>query len=200
MFVSLLVLGLGAEPAEEVLLQVRVRIDGILRIAVVVAVEQLEEVAEDLRAVAAVDLLDHEELRRRMIALLAFRHLPPRQLVGLRERLRDELVDDALSLRNVFAFLNARCSSGRSGFQRPDFGLVIRIGVLHCRLVASDERRVVAVRMECHADRVGILLILDNLVRMERLASAAGAVEDALERLVIHVYSHGSAKQLFLCL
>ena len=68
----------------QILPQVVVSLDRILRITILVSIQQLEQVAKYLCAVATIDFLDNQIVRILQIA--------PRLNVSLRERLRCELI------------------------------------------------------------------------------------------------------------
>ena len=74
--------------------------NGIVGESGCVAIEQLEDITEDLGAVAAIDLLDNEEHRLRFIVLL----LTPRGNISLKKRLHHISVNDP-AFHNFFAVL-----------------------------------------------------------------------------------------------
>ena len=81
----------------EILAQIGIGLDWVIRNAIVATVEQLEEVAENLRAVAAVYLLDDKEYR--LVCL-------PSLYIGIGKGLRNKLITNIIfkNLLTVFFY------------------------------------------------------------------------------------------------
>ena len=143
-------------------LQILVSLYGILRVAIIPSIQELEQVAEYLCTVSAVDFFNYQELR--------FLSIFPRIDVGVQESLPDELVGDDL--------FHDRHSV-------PCHRFVVDVISLHAlcgRLVCPDKCGVVAVGMEGsshHSPSLfpGFRFRLHGM----RLSRARSTVEDLLK-------------------
>ena len=122
--------------AGKLLFEVIVSHNGIVGEAIIVAVEQLENVSENLSAVATVDFLDYEIYRLRLFILL----LTPSCDIGIEKRLIDVLIRypgcchrlarlRVLQRNGLVAHVGINLLLVRYGLVRPDERGVIRIGM-----------------------------------------------------------------------
>ena len=156
--------------AGKLLFEVVVSHDGIVGETEVISVKQLEDISENLGAVASVDFLDNEIYRLRLIILL----LAPSGYIGIQKRLIDVLI----------CYLR-RCNRFASDTILQRNGLVAHIGInlllVSNGLIRSDKRCIIRIRME--RDTV-MLVFLANLLYSVRLAGSGRTEVDKLERFV----------------
>ena len=156
--------------AGKLLFEVIVSHNGIVGEAIIVAVEQLENVSENLSAVATVDFLDYEIYRLRLFILL----LTPSCDIGIEKRLIDVLIRYPGCCHRL-----ARLRV----LQRN--GLVAHVGInlllVRYGLVRPDERGVIRIGME--RDTI-MLIFLASLLDAMRLAGTRCSEVDKLKRVV----------------